>query len=153
MFIYRLKNCICVALALVFSLFIGVSVKTANVSRLSALEGERSFFLGSASSQAHIKTELRLPDLNKVKGECVSFALEGYEGGRYSLSEDIVSAIAETFEAKILFKETCAGVTSYYCYTPRWQDTILIEGQPINLHVAVSNERCAVGAPIIFGGF
>ena len=153
MFIHRLKNCICVGLALVFSLFIAVSVKTANISRLSALEGERTFFLGSASSQALIKTELRLSDLNKVKGECVSFALETCEGGRYLLSEDIASAIAEKFEAKILFKETCAGVTSYYCYTPRWQDTILIEGQPINLHVAVSNERCAVGAPIIFGGF
>ena len=153
MFIHRLKNCICVGLALVFSLFIAVSVKTANISRLSVLEGERTFFLGSASSQALIKTELRLSDLNKVKGECVSFALEDYEGGRYLLSEDIASAIAEEFDAKILFKETCAGVTSYYCYTPRWQDTILIEGQPINLHVAVSNERFAVGAPIIFGGF
>ena len=153
MFIYRLKNCICVALALVFSLFIAVGVKTANISRFSALEGERTFFLGSASSQALIKTELRLSDLNKVKGECVSFALEDYEGGMYLLSEDIASAIAEEFDAKILFKETCANVTSYYCYTPRWQDTILIEGQPINLHVAVSNERCAVGAPIIFGGF
>ena len=153
MFIYRLKNCICVALALVFSLFIGVSVKTANVSRLSALEGARTFFLDSASSQALMKTELILSDLNKVKGECVSFALDTYEGGRYALSDDIASAIAEEFDAKILLREACAGVTSYYCYTPRWGDTILIENQPINLHVAVSNERCAVGAPIIFGGF
>ena len=153
MFIHRLKNFICVALALIFSLLIAVSIKTANVFRLSALEGERTFFLGSASSQALIKTELILSDLSKVKGECVSFALETYEGGRYLLSDDIASAIAEEFDAKILIKEEVADVTSYYCYTPRWGDEILLAGQPINLHVAVSKTQCAVGTPIIFGGF
>ena len=153
MFLYRLKNFIYVAVAVVFSLLVFMAMKTANVSRLSSIQGERVFFLDSASSQGLMKEELSLVELGRVKGECVSFSLNTYEGGRYALSEDIAQAIAKEFDAKILLKEEIAGGTSYYCYTSRWQDHILIEGQIINLHVAVSNGQCSVGAPIIFGGF
>ena len=120
----------------------------ATAKELCKMEG---YFVG-ISSGAAVAAAIEIAKRPENKGKNIVTILPD-EGGRYLLSEDIASAIAEEFDAKIVLVETCAGVTSYYCYTPRWQDTILIEGQPINLHVAVSNERCAVGAPIIFGGF
>ena len=153
MFLYRLKNFTCAVIAIIFSLFIAISVKATNVSRLSSIEGNRTFFLDSASSQGLMKTEVTLSELGRVKGECVSFSLMGYKGGRYASNEEVAESIIKEFDAKILIIEEIAGVTSYYCYTPYWPEGILIEGQRINLHVAVSNGQCTVGTPIIFGGF
>ena len=153
MFWYSVKKCICAAVAVVFSLLLAVGIRAVNVSKFSAIEGERTFFLDSASSQALIKTELALSDLGRVKGECVSFSIHTYEGGRYALSEEIAVEIAARYGAEIQCIEECAGVTSYYAYTARWQEYMLVDGKPVNLHIAVSKEECVVGTPIIFGGF
>ncbi len=151
MFVYRLKKFIRAALALAVALFVCVAVKTANVSKLSALEGERTFFLNSASSQGLMKTELAFSELGKVTGEFVVLAVN--KGDRYALSEEIARFMAEKFDAKILLQETTADVISYYCYTPRWQENIFVRGYVVNLHIAVSKDRVVVGTPIIFGGF
>lgn len=149
MFIHRLKIFLFTVLAVIFSLLIGCGIKVVNLSRLSSLQGDRTFFLDSASSQGLMKKQLSLVDLSRVKGESISFFIDVNDGGRYALSEEII----KSFNAKILFIEETAGVTSYYCYTPLWQDGLLIKGQSVNLHVAVSVDRCTVGTPIIFGGF
>ena len=150
---YRLKNFICVSLSCLFCLLLGVGVKAANVSRLSVLKGERTYFLDSASSQGLSKTELSLAELGRVKGECVQFDLQAYEGGRYATNEEIVQSILRKFQAKTRFVEEVNGTVSYYAYTPLWQDGLLLQGERVNLHIAISSSHCVVGTPVIFGGY
>ena len=153
MFVYRLKNFICVALAVIFSLFFAVGIKAVGVSRLADIEGERTYFLDSASSQGLRKNALLPSELTRVKGECVHTEISTYEGGRYKTNEEIAKAIAARYHAEIYIIEEVDGVLSYYAYTEKWQDGLYINGKKINLHVAVGNGRLVVGTPIIFDGF
>ncbi|MBO5737328.1 MAG: YwmB family TATA-box binding protein [Clostridia bacterium] len=153
MFIYRVKNFICVALAVIFSLFFAVGVKAVSVTRLSDIEGKRTYFLDSASSQGLRKDSLSVADLTRVKGECVFTEISTYDGGRYLTNDEIAWKISTQYGAEILFTEEVDGVVSYYAYTTRWQDGLYINGVKINLHIAVGKENLAMGTPIIFDGF
>ena len=153
MFIYRVKNFICVALAVIFSLFFAVGVKAVSVTRLSDIEGKRTYFLDSASSQGLRKDSLSVADLTRVKGECVFTEISTYDGGRYLKNDEIAWKISTQYGAEILFTEEVDGVVSYYAYTTRWQDGLYINGVKINLHIAVGKENLAMGTPIIFDGF
>ena len=153
MFFYRLKNFICVALAVLFCLFFAVGMKAASVTRLAEIEGKRTYFLDSASSQGLRKESLSLCDLTRVKGECVFTEISAYGGGRYLTSEEIAQGIATRYGGEILIREERDGVVSYYAYVPSWQGGLYIGGKKINLHIAVGGERLAVGTPIIFDGF
>ena len=143
-----LQNFIKLSLALVFSLGCCFCVKTAHVSRLSALQGERTYYLDSLSSQSLIKTKLTVWDLFRVQGESVCFTLT--EEG-----EGFARSLVENYGGKILFKEEVCGAVSYYAYIPKWGGGIMLNGRKVNLHIAVSKENsgCKVGTPIIFGGF
>ena len=150
---YRLKNFICVALAVLFTLFFAVGVKAGYLTRLADIEGKRIYFLDNASSQGLRKETLSLTEITRVKGECVFTEISAYQGGRYLSNEEIAQEIAARYEAKILFIEEVGGTVSYYAYTARWQDGLWINGQKVNLHIALGKEVLAVGTPIIFDGF
>ena len=150
---YRVKNFICVALAVLFCLFFAVGVKAVSVTRFADIEGKRIYFLDSASSQGLRKESLSVVDLTRIKGECVFTEISAYDGGRYLTNEEIAEEIAYRYGAEILFMEEADGVVSYYAYTARWQDGLYINGVKINLHIAVGKVNLAVGAPIIFDGF
>ncbi len=126
---------------------IGLGVYVTSSCRLRALKGERVFYLDSDSSQGLRKTELSLRDYARITGESVRFARGDGE------AEEIARDIAARYSAEILFSESVAGVISFYCYTSVWDNGIQINGQTVNLHVAVSETQCAVGTPIIFDGF
>ena len=149
MFFYRLKNFICVLLAVIFCLLFAVGVKAADVTRLIGIEGKRMYFLDSASS----KETLTVGELARVKGESVSTLKSTYEGGRYALNEDLAKNIAARYGATILFTERVGDCISYYAYTEKWQDSLSINGVKVNLHIALDCERLTVGTPIIFGGY
>ena len=153
MFAYRLKNFICVTLAVLFALFFAVGVKSATVTRFADLEGERVYFLDSASSQGLRKETLSIADLTRVKGECVFAEISTFNGGMSLTKEELAQNIAAHYGGEILFQEETCGVVSYYAYTPRWQGGLYINGVKINLHIAVGEDRLAVGTPIIFDGF
>jgi hypothetical protein len=90
-------------------------------------------------------------DLSRIKGESVTFVLPNDWSG-----EDLAGfaeKIATDYRAEIVWVEEIGGVTSYYCHTLNWSDGVTLYGRKINLHIAVSRGRCAVGSPIIFGGF
>ncbi|MBQ8309373.1 MAG: YwmB family TATA-box binding protein [Clostridia bacterium] len=122
------------------------AVKATNISRLSAFLGERTFYLDSASSQALTKTTLAFSDIFRVRGESVTFSLPKEE-------EIFVREVLKEYGAELLATESVCGVTSYYAYVPTWNDGVQIEEKKVNLHIAIEKERCAVGTPIIFGGF
>ena len=153
MFFYRLKNFICVALAVLFCLFFAVGAKATFVTKLAEIEGKHTYFLDSASSQGLRKESLGLRDFTRVKGECVFTEISTYNGGRYLTNEEIAQEIATRYGAEILIAEEMDGVVSYYAYTQRWKDGLYVGGEKINLHIAIGGERLAVGTPIIFDGF
>ena len=146
-FLYRVKNVLMglVSLALVAAVLLGGWAISA--CKLRAIEGERVFYLHSASSQGLRKEELSLKDFANITGESVRFSFESKD------CEGLVDEILQRYDAKILFTENVAGVTSYYCYTDDWKNGLELRGVTVNLHVAISETECAVGTPIIFDGF
>ena len=149
-FFRAFNNFIKLTLALVFSLACFFCVKAANVSRLSFLQGERTYYLDSASSQSLIKTQLTAWDLFRVHGESVCFTIEEREE-----KDGFARSLVESLGGAILFIEEMDNTISFYAYIPTWGNGISINGRKVNLHIAVSKENsgCKVGTPIIFGGF
>lgn len=147
-FARAIKNFITLTLAVAFALATCFIVKAAHISRLSSIPGERAYYLDSASSQSLIKTELSFADIFRVRGESVCFACTEEK-------EAFARALIEEYGGTLLFTEEACGVQSYYAYVPAWGQGVALYGKQVNLHIAVSLEdnRCAVGIPIIFGGF
>ncbi len=141
MFFKRVKNCIHTFLAIALALFVGLCLLGTGATRFSTLQGERTFYLDSPSSQATATSSLSLLDIFRVRGE--SIALDEGE------AEEALASLS----AKVLFVEEVGGVRSYYCYSPKLFDFVQVGEHLVNLHVAVGEGRCVVGSPIIFGGF
>ena len=135
------KTVVSLTLALCLLLFIrGISI-----TRFPLEEGRREFYLRSSSSQAFVKQTLSFDDLFCLKGEKVSFACEN--------EKEALAVLLDRYKAQVLFIEDVGGVRSYYCVSEKWQDGVRLNGVFINLHIAFDGERCALGSPIIFGGF
>lgn len=143
---YRLKNCVATALALAACLLFGTFAYAKNSVRLNQTEGERVFYLDSASSQGLMKSGLCLSDLPRIKGESVCF--EHRESPR-----ELAEKILKEYGAELVFTEEACGVLSYYGYSAKLGEPIILTDRAVNLHVAVTESRIAVGTPIIFGGF
>ena len=146
MFLMRLKNFISTSLALLLTLVLLFFTQSLSLCRFWNIEGKRSFYLQSLSSQAVIKEKILPWELFSLKGESVTFPCED--------REQTLAEILQRYDAKALFKEEGAGDSySYYCFTKKWTDGVILNGQFVNLHIAFNGERCIVGAPMIFGGF
>ena len=144
--LYRLKNCISTLLALVVCLAVGACLYARDRVALRGLQGERTFYLQSASSQSLIKQTLSFKDLPCLTGESVTFTLQEEK-------EEALREILRLYEAEILFTEEACGVVSYYASAKKLGKGIDLYGYAVNLHIAIEGTRCAVGTPIIFGGF
>ena len=144
---WRLKSVLSGLVALALAASVGLGVYITNACKLRAISGERVFYLHSKSSQGLRKTELSIADYANITGESVRFA-RGED-----TAEEIAHYIAEQYNADILFTENTSDVVSYYCYTEKWKDCVVVNGTKVNLHIAVAEEQCAVGTPIIFDGF
>ena len=73
------------------------------------------------------------------------------ESTRYA--GDRAEELIASFDASVCFVEEAAGVTNYYCYTPRLGHGIALFGHTVNLHIAVGDGYTAAGTPIVFGGY
>ena len=103
-----------------------------------------TFYTGANSSALAVSSEFPALDkllLGEVKGESVQ-----YSGNR-------LDELTQKYRAKLLFTEESCGVTNYYFYSPVLGGGVLLNGQPVNLHIAVSAEKTVAGTPLIFGGF
>lgn len=143
----RIKRMLSTLSALALTVAIGWGIYAFNACKLRAIEGERVFYLHSNSSQGLRKEELSPLDFTRITGEVVRCKLDEKSG------EEKANEIMARYGARVLFVEEVCGVKSYYCYTPQWEDTLALNGQTVNLQVAVSSEECVVGTPIIFDGF
>ena len=119
-------------------------VAIGGVDKFPKYGGERVFYLDSPSSQSLRKKCLEPLEIFRVRGESV------YVGG---VDENFVDRVLKDFGAQVLFEEEIDGVRSYYCFSPTLGAGIVVNGRMVNLHIALSNGGCALGSPIIFGGF
>ncbi len=146
MFFYRLRAFFTLLVAVAITLLLGMGIRVFRVSKFADIQGEHAFYLYSASSQAKRVNALAVQDIFFVTGESVGFTAE--ENG-----ETLARELAARYGAEILLCEEACGVISYYAYTPVWSERVCVEGQAVNLHIAVRGNACVVGSPIIFGGF
>ena len=148
-FLWRCKNFIITLLSATLCCGLVLWLSASSVCRFSDFEGERAFYLYSASSQGLRKQTLGLSDFKHVRGESVRVALKGES------AEVFAGKLLEKYGAELIFTEEACGVRSYYAYTPLWADGVWINGEKINLHIAVREEKdvAVVGSPIIFDGY
>ena len=144
MVFWRLKRTLIGITATLLAAFIFALVRVGNVSKLGAYAGERTYYLDSASSQSLQKSHLSGLEFLRVQGESVYIEGEG---------EAYAQKVIKEVKASVLWVEEVAGVRSYYCYTPLFGEGVIVNGQRVNLHIAVSKTGCAIGNPIIFGGY
>ena len=103
-----------------------------------------TFYMGANSSSLSYSSDSPVLDkllLGEIKGESVQYA-----GNR-------LDELKTKYRAKLIFTEESCGVTNYYFYSPVLKNGVLLNGQPVNLHVAVGAEKTVAGTPLIFGGF
>ena len=133
-----IRNVCAVMLTAVF--LAGILLQNACVLR--RLRGERNFYVYSASSQAKMQTALQPLDVFFKTGESVW------------LDEPIDAyALMQYFNAEVVYIERVGDTVSYYGFSPDLPRGIVLQGKAVNLHIAVSPRGCAVGTPIIFGGY
>lgn len=131
-----------VAGALAFGLFLF------NAFPLNELDGAHTYYLYSPSSQAQMQTALCPFDALFLTGESVSFSKP-----QGKTDEEIIQTLVKQFNAEIVAKEEICGEVSYYAFSPNLQGGAFVQGVRVNLHIALSKEQCAVGTPVVFGGF
>ena len=151
MFLSRVKRIFALTLALFISALAFTFLRGAYACKLCAISGERTFYLYTPSSQAVFKRLPSVLELNQIQGESVSFAIE--EGKWRGDTDAFAWEIGGYFGASFVFSETACGVTSYYFYADGLYTGVQTQAGLVNLQVAVSGECCAVGSPMIFGGF
>ena len=145
------KECIKTVGALCVAACVGLAVLMGYRGKLSAVSvnGARTYYLYSASSQAETKGKIELGEIFCVSGESVAFV------SVESLDEKRTRALAALKErgVTVLFEEEINGVLSVYGYSPALYEPVLIKGEQVNLHIAISDTRTVVGSPIVFGGY
>lgn len=141
------KSCIKVWIAFLVCAFLCLACKAGNVVRLSNTEGERTFYLHTPSSQAVQTQTLSLLQTFFVEGESVVFERENTDMGA------AVQEILDEYGGAVLWEEEACGVTSVYAFSPNLAGGIYVNGRYVNLHIAYTSGRMAVGSPMIFGGF
>jgi len=149
MFFSKCKRAICTLLSIAVCLSAFVVFQSAKVCRLSAIQGQRTFYLYSLSSQATQKQTLKFSDLFRVQGESVRFDFSDTDDKKQALVQEIL----QTYRAELVVKEEILGTVSYYAYAPTLFNGVYVNGKKVNLHIAIGETQVAVGTPIIFGGF
>ena len=135
-----IRNAVAAALALLF--LFGVFLQ--NACALRGLRGERAFYLYSASSQARIQSELQVQDAFFLTGESVLLA--GY-------TQTDALELMQALGAELVHTERVGDTVCFYAFSPNLPRGVGLYGRMVNLHIAVSPRGCAVGTPIIFGGY
>ncbi len=107
-----------------------------------------TFYSQSVSSQAHIVV-VSANDAQAVRRSLQSVT---GESALYRRTQDAFAQV-QRYGGELIFSQTTGDVTDYYYYAPRLQGGVLLEGERINLHVAVRGEGACIGSPLIFGGY
>ncbi len=63
------------------------------------------------------------------------------------------SNLLKSYGAKLLFIESCNGVTNYYYYSKKISSKEVFKNKKVNIQVAVTSDNIVIGSPIIYGGY
>ena len=81
--------------------------------------------------------------------------VEGVGIGSYEridlLDKTEALAILSRQNVKIVFTEVVEGILFYYCYTPDIIKYEKVQGQKVNLCIAIKSDGAVIGSPIIKG--
>ena len=130
-------------IAFIFSTAVFFAVGFLNVTAFP-FEGDKEYYLYSPSSQAQIKKSVNLLEVPFIRGESVTI--------NHS-SKELLEKVLADYDAKIVKVEKFDGGVSYYCYSCKLKDGIVLDGEFVNLQVAIKKESTVIGTPIIFGGY
>lgn len=103
------------------------------------------FYCGTSSADCKV---VRANDNAKL----TRIFLSGVCGEGAEYREFDMQKFLSSVNGEIMFSESAAGITNYYCTADLPYSTIL-DGTQINLHIAVCGDTVKVGSPIIFGGY
>lgn len=67
--------------------------------------------------------------------------------------ENVAREIAGLYGAEVLFFERSSGTLSAYCHSKKLVGGVEVNGNLVNLHIALRGKRCVVGTPLVFDGF
>lgn len=67
--------------------------------------------------------------------------------------ENVAREIAGLYGAEVLFFERASGTLSVYCHSQKLVGGVEVNGNLVNLHIALRGKRCVVGTPLVFDGF
>ena len=139
------KTVLAIFLSAVLFLFMAILTVTA-----FPFEGQKEYYLSSATSQCLIKPCLSLTDLPFLRGESIRVTLEQETANS---QQAYLNELLEVYKATILKVETFECGVSYYCYSARLRKGVSLDGVTVNLHIVVKDREMVVGTPLVFGGY
>lgn len=75
------------------------------------------------------------------------------DGVSFNISKSEIDGIIEKLNAKLVYTFSDGEITSYYYYSPKISKKEKIFEKPINVHIAVTQEKVIFGSPIIYYGY
>lgn len=135
-----LKNRLCIFLAIMVVCAVWF---VSSEPLLFALDGKRSYYVGSSSSCALCTdNEVDLRVFTDKYGESVYL-------DREKNCEEIFSLVG----AELVFVEEINEGISYYGYSTALPYKKTVNGDVVNVHVFIGEGYTVVGTPIIYGGY
>ncbi len=126
------------------SLLLVICLFVAN--RVPVLEAnEYEIYLKSYSTTSQIKT---------VKKDDYKFIL-GIKGESCTLKEEnfCLDEFIKELDVDIVYEENLGEVVCYYGYSKKVKYLEMINGNLINVHIAIRKDSVKIGFPIIYGSF
>ena len=145
---FKGKQFFALCAACLVGLIATLSLRLACVCKLRKIDGRRTFYVYAPSSKACVRTSLSISEMLFVTGECVE-----KECSSVAVAKEYAKDIVNKYRAVVLFEEEVDGIKSLYAYAEGLGNGVTVYGKCVNLHIAVKNNRCAVGTPMIFGGY
>ncbi|MBQ7408427.1 MAG: hypothetical protein IJW13_04055 [Clostridia bacterium] len=151
-----MKNCKAVVFFLLVTI-ISVFYLSYNKTPVFACEGsEYSFYILSNSSSAKVITVngksalATAKSVEGVRGESVFFDFNGI-AKEYAFN--FLIDFVDKKGAVLAFTEEGEWGVNYYLYTPKLNNSVVINNRAVNLHICINERGITAGYPLIFGSY
>ncbi len=134
-------------LALVIAVILAFSL-VGDKSLIFNVEGDYTFYLNSASSNAQIIT-VPFDDAKEMKKNLKNVCGESVTTTRMSEIEKEIQRL----NAQLLFSEKVDNIIINYYYSDKISAYKTVNGYKINLQTAINDNVITIGSPLIFGSF
>lgn len=64
-----------------------------------------------------------------------------------------VADLLQRLQAEVLSANACDDIDEYLCYSPRVRGGVFVDGQRVNVQIAVTDTAVYVGSPLILGAY